>query len=84
MAVNQKILMNTHRIDAIAVVLVILSMLAYFISVLIESNIQFFRDLYGVFTPLMIYPNTYLILLMVVTVTFMSEKLIQHVGIALQ
>jgi hypothetical protein len=66
------------------VILVSLSILGYFFAVFVESNVQFFIDLFGVFLPLMMYPNTYFILLMVATVTYMTEKLLYYLEIALQ
>ena len=48
-AVNQKVLMATHNVDLIQVCCVFGSILLFFVSVLIESNIMFFKDLVGVF-----------------------------------
>ena len=77
-AVNQKVLMATHNVDLIQVCCVFGSILLFFVSVLIESNIMFFKDLVGVFRQMMVDTNTYFMLLLVIGLFYVTEKLIQH------
>ena len=74
--VNQKLLMATHNIDTVGLVLISLSILVYFLSVLVESQILKIDDLFGVFSQMMRDPNTYFVLLFFVILTFLSEKAI--------
>jgi len=82
-AVNQKVLMNTHNVDLIQVVCVFGSILTFFFAVFVESNVLFFADLTGVFKQMMIDSNTYFMLLLVIGIFYVTEKLIQHADEAL-
>ena len=77
-AVNQKVLMNTHNVDLIQVVCVLGSILLFFFAVFVESNVMFFIDLVGVFKQMLIDTNTYFVLLLVIGLFYVTEKVIQH------
>lgn len=82
-AVNQKVLMATHNVDLIQVCWVFGSILLFFFSVFVESNVMFFKDLVGVFRQMMVDSNTYFMLLLVIGLFYVTEKLIQHADEAL-
>ena len=74
--------MAFNNIDVVAVVLIILSVIFYFLFLLVESaNFLNIDDILGVFNILMSDPSTYFTLLFILLFTYTIEKLFYFAGV---
>lgn len=74
--------MAFNNIDVVAVVLIVLSVIFYFLFLLVESaNFLNIDDILGVFNILMSDPSTYFTLLFILLFTYTIEKLFYFAGV---